>query len=717
MKKGMKVRIAACIIVAILLSAETYAQDTDSVSEKSIKIDGVEITAGRQQGTTVAHTLDLIYLKKEALLQSQGNTFINTLEKLPGISAINTGVGISKPVIRGLSLNRVIVNEYGIKQEGQQWGVDHGLEIDQYNVDRVEIIKGPVSVIYGSDGIGGVINILPPVIPFTDTVSTEIITTYKSNNDLYGISGKVLYGKKDFYLLARATYQDYASYKVPAEEFVYNGYVLPIYNNRLKNTGGNELNFSLLTGIRRKWGNSSIYASSYQQKAGFFAGAFGIPRAYQLHDDGNYRNIILPQQLITHTKIISNTHIILPEGKIEADLGFQKNLRKELSPPHAHGYGPAPQGNEALKLSLYTFSGNMRYLYYGHEKWIHTSGISFQYQHNVRDGYEFLIPSYQYWQTGLYHFAEYHHNDHWLFTAGLRADYGMQHAAATYVARYDSTGLLTDSTLRSPDISRNYFNLSGSAGSVWNLSRSWKIKINAGTAYRIPVMAELAANGVHHGTFRHELGDASLEAERGYMADIGASYKRTRISVNATPFLNYFTNYIYLSPSARFSPLPDAGQIYRYTGAEALFTGIELSMDWDLLKTFKSSSSLEYVWNKNLESRLPLPFTPPFSLLEELSWQPTVLPPTIFNNTLLSLSGQYFAPQRRVDRNEPVTKGYFLLNFSLSNTFPLGKQRLTLYFQLRNLTNAVYMNNMSRYRILNLPEQGFNTQLMLRWEW
>lgn len=691
-------------------------RDGSGNSEDTVILNEAVIKDSYRSMVPLAKTLDLQYIKRENLLLSQGNTFMNTLEKMPGISAIHTGVGISKPVIRGMSLNRVIVNEYGIRQEGQQWGVDHGLEIDQYNVDRVEVIKGPVSVMYGSDGIGGVINILPPLIPDNDTVSAEVISAYKSNNDLWGWSGKLLYNRKGNFTLARVTYQDYASYKVPAKEFMYNGYVLPIHNNRLKNTGGRELNFSLLKGIRRKWGNSSIYVSSYRQKAGFFVGAFGVPRAYQLNDDGHYRNIGLPYQRISHTKIVSNTSVFLRRGSIEADFGFQKNTRAEMSPPHAHGYGPAPQGNEALMLELYTFSGNARYVHYGSGKWSNTTGLSFQYQENVRGGYEFLIPSYTSWQKGAYHFAEYRPGRNLLLNAGVRADFGAQKADASFVSQFDSTGAETGKVQRSPNVDRRYFNVSGSLGASWERNKALKTKFNIGSAYRIPVMAELTANGVHHGTFRHEMGDSSLQAEKGYMADMGIEFTADMVNVRFTPFVNYFTNYLYLSPSARFSPLPDAGQIYRYVGGEALFTGVELNADWKVLPGLNNNFSVEYVWNKNLSSGLGLPFTPPLSILEEISWKPKLAGPHFLKQAVFTLTGQYFAAQNRVERNEPATEGYFLLGFSASETFKAAGQQFTLFLQFRNVTNTVYVNNMSRYRILNLPEQGFNTQLMLRWE-
>lgn len=710
-------RVLSCVLLLLPVWAAAQDAEEDSLSMLHAHDISTHIVIGRYESNApIARSLDLSYIRKDALLQHQGNSFVHTLERLPGFRALQTGVGIAKPVIRGLSLNRVVVNEYGIKQEGQQWGLDHGLEIDQFGVERVELIKGPVSVMYGSDGLGGVINILPPIVSAADTIRGELIGSYKSNNDLLGLSAKLQYSKSGWYNLIRFSYQDFAAYRVPADSFTYNGYQLPIYRHRLQNTGGREAGVSWLSGIRKPWGNTQLYLSHYHQKAGFFVGAIGIPRAWQLSPDVDARAVALPYQNINHTKLLSNTLLLLPQGKLELDLGLQYNARAEHSPAHAHGLEPAPQGDEALSLDLYTLSGNLKYSSKG-GAWQRSHGLQGQWQSNRRGGYEFLLPSYTAFQLGLYHFSAYQLNNNWLLNAGVRADYARQYAAAAYVTQYDSAGAPVGERQRSPEIDRDYFNLSGSVGAFWQPTELWHFKLNAGSAYRIPALVELTANGVHHGTFRHEMGDAQLKPERAYMIDATAHVDWQNMSMQWTPFAHYFEQYIYLSPSARFSPLPDAGQVYQYKGAEAVFFGSEFIWNWKLNTQWHSNLAAEYVWNQNLSSGMPLPFTPPFSLREEIIWQPSIRSSRWWNNVQLALNGQYFAAQRRVDRNEAPTEGYFLLNLSAQNSFLIGKQKLSLYLQLRNITNTVYQNNVSRYRILNLPEQGFSTQLMLRWEW
>lgn len=697
-------------ILVLFSFSELFAQDKDSLHH----IEEVSVIASRKY-FPILKTLDYIHINVDDLLKYQGNTLAGSLEKIPGLSSINTGTGIAKPVIRGLSLNRIIVNEYGIKQEGQQWGMDHGLEIDQYNVHQLEVIKGPVSLLYGSDGIGGVINILPaPILP-VNTFKAEAIINYKSNNDLFGSSVAIRNNKKDIFTDFRITYQDYADYRVPATEFTYNSYILPIYNNRLKNTAGNDLNISGLIGVKRKWGKTSLYVSNVHQNAGFFIGAFGTPKAYLLTDDGDNRSIDLPKQTINHFKIISNTQLRTKNGFIEIDLGYQNNDRQELSRPHAHGYGPVPEGNLALHLILQTITANIRTPIFTSEKWKVLAGLNTQFQQNKRAGYEFLIPDFQTFLSGINGYAEYTHSNRWMFSSGIRFDVAYQKAPRTFLSLYNQSGEVVGKQQRSPQIQGKYFNVSGSLGTRFTINTSSDFKLDIGSAFRVPTIVELTSNGVHHGTFRHEMGDSTLLSERGYMFNLNYNYTKKKLIISISPFINYFSNYIYLRPSSKFSPLPDAGQIYQYTDGSSMFVGSEFNMKWKIAKWVTNDLGIEYVFNQNLEMEMPLPFTPPFSIREEIEFTP-VFKTKWLKKTYFSIIAHYFAAQNRTDINEPHTESYLLLHLTAGNTFSIGNNRLGLNVQVRNITNTKYLNNMSRYRMLNLPEQGINISITLKYE-
>ncbi len=682
------------------------------LQEKAELLNPVDITVDPhsvQSEEPLTFTLSGQTVSDTFLREHQGNTLMNSLEDLAGVSALNTGVGISKPVIRGMSFNRVIVNEYGIKQEGQQWGVEHGLELDQYGVHELELIKGPVSVLYGSDGLAGVINIKRPKLPKRDTLRADVNLNYKSNNALFGTSASVEKFKNNLWFKARITWQDFADYKVPANEFKYNSYSLPIVKNRLKNTAGNELNYAFHLGTRRKWGHSTLYVSRFGQQVGFFAGAFGIPKTYQLQDDGDSRDIQLPYQDIDHWKVISNTVVYGRNAKWMIDLGYQQNLRQEHSQPHAHGKGPAPEGTLALELRLQTLSYNVRWCYDLRPHWQLYIGSNGQRKTNQTSGFESLIPEYTAMQAGLYALQDLKLRKGLYWQLGLRWDVATQSAQETTVPVYGSDATISGYEQRNPAIEKAYSVPTVSSGVAWDLSKKTGLKYNVGTAFRFPTIPELASNGIHHGTFRHELGNPELDIEQGILQDVSWAYRSKKLTAGLSPFFYRFQNYIYLRPSAKFSTLPDAGQVYQYSEGPVTMTGLETTFQYAISKNWRWDFSVEYVWNKNTELGHPLPFTPPLHALNEVTYRFTLgkgMP-----KNWLRFSWNQFAPQNRVDLNEKTTDGYALFHLAGGMEFHWGKRTFQWQLQLMNLTNARYLNNMSRYRILNLPEQGRNVQV------
>lgn len=667
---------------------------------------GDHFKTGRVEQSQTIQTVDADFIQNQ-----NSGTLINSISKIPGISAINTGLGIAKPVIRGMSFNRILVMDKGIKQEGQQWGADHGLEIDQYDPERLEIVKGPSSLLYGSDAIGGAIRILPPTLPANDHLSGDVFLTYKSNNQLFGTSTSLQGAKNDKFFKLRVSTQDFGDYTVPATSFIYNGFVLPIYNNQLKNTAGNERNFNLSTGIHKGWGATTFSVSNFHQKAGLFPGATGIPREYQLDDDGDSRNIDLPRQEVNHFKIISNSTIVLGENWMEIDLGYQYNDRKEEGAPHAHGYQPTPDGNLALGLDLQTASANIRYNNNFTEKLSGIVGFQGQWQDNKHAGYEFLLSSFRALNVGAYIYQEYTPSHQFSLNAGLRYDYGFRDIDEQIEPDY-TTPEPGDSIMRNPDIYRQYNDFSGALGFSYYPGVNFNAKLNIGASFRMPTPAELSSNGVHHGTFRHEKGDPELDSERGIQGDLNLTYQKNALFALLTPYIGYYDQYIYLAPKPEFSDLPAGGQIYQYTQNDALFMGFEFNFEYELVRNLKVNTAAEYVWNKNMETSLPLPFTPPFSIFAELEYGKTVTASRI-NYYSVSANYHYFADQNRVDRNERPTAGYSLVSLSAGFDYKIKNQNAQFRLSVNNLFDKAYMNHLSRYRLLNLPEQGRNVVISI----
>ncbi|WP_439482478.1 TonB-dependent receptor [Cyclobacterium plantarum] len=683
--------------------------------ETAITLQSLTIEANPFKNGPIEQSQTIEVVDRDFIEKNNSGTFSNALEKLPGISTINTGVGISKPVIRGMSFNRIMVNDRGIKQEGQQWGADHGLEIDPFDVDRVEIVKGPASLIYGSDGMSGVINISPAPLPEEGTIQGHLINSYRTNNNMRSHSAMVEGNENDFVFKARVTLQDFQDYRVPADRFVYAGFELPVYDNRLKNTAGKERHFSFMAGLRKDWGKSTLTISQFNQTAGIFTGAVGIPNSYNLRHNGSYSNIEYPRQDNMHLKVISNTNIQLNKNWLEIDLGYQRNNRLEESLPHIHGVGPTPEGNLALALFLDTYTANVRFNYHINQD--HQSIIGFQssWMENHFGGFEFLLPDFQSLSSGLFYFHEYRWKENFIVNAGLRLDGAMHDIQAHYQPVYDNSLNPTgETTQRNPDINRNFLNLSGSTGLSWIIDEKNNFKLNLGSSYRIPTPIELATNGVHHGNFRHEVGDANLNSERSFQADLNYTYSKENFLVGFSPFISYFDGYIYLAPTGRFSTLPAAGTLWEYRQNNAFFSGAELKLQWVLFKSFKATMAAEYVYNYNLDSGLPLPLTPPASLISGLEWTVSAGFSRFFKNGYIYLEYRQVATQERVDRNERITDGYGLLEAGLGWEIPVGKQDWKLQISGQNLLDTFYYNHLSRYRLLNLPEQGKNININLK---
>ncbi len=666
-------------------------------------------------------TLQNEHIHEDFLQRNLEGSFAKTIEKLPGISAINVGVGIAKPVIRGLSSNRIIVNHQGIKQESQQWGSDHGLEIDQFDVESVEIIKGPGSLQYGSDGLGGVINIMPDKILPKNTFSGSILGVHKTNNFHWGGSAKLGLNLNDWFLTTRYSKQEFSDYGVPDSTFTYNSFALPIYDERLKNTAGKENNISINAGVKKYWGITRLLYSHYSLQAGLFSGAIGIPRSYALTHDGSYRDIDVPSQEVDHYRVSLNQIIFFGNNHLAFDVGFQRNLRREFSEPEFHSIPITqledPNDKLAIELLLETFSiaGHYEHIYPNH--WKNIIGTNVQWQHNQRDGFEHLLPEFKTFRGGLYSITEKEMNENLLMNAGLRFDLGRNNTEFYRQFIWDSNVNIVDSLI-SPATDDLFFNWSASVGSNLKLKDGiWTIKANIGKSFRVPYPAETVSNGVHHGTFRHEVGTPDLKSEHGYQLDLGAHWQKSKFSGSLALYFNYFDNYIYLGPTfpARFSPLPEAGQIFRYRQDDAIYTGFEIQWEWLASHKIKLNQAIDFIQSYNPKTNLALPFTPQPSIRTDFNFNP--VENNLFEESYIQLSHQYhFAASgaSRTDRSEQNTPAYQLFDIGIGTNLHLGKQEININCQVQNFFNTKYLAHLSRYRLINVPEQGRNIVITIK---
>lgn len=644
------------------------------------------------------------------LERNQRGTFIQALEKLPGVNAINLGVGVSKPVLRGLSFQRVVVSNDGVKQEGQQWGADHGLEIDPFSVEQAQVIKGPVSLQYGSDGLGGAVEVLPARPPGRNSWRGGAQALWKSNNGQWGGSAWAQANHSDIFVMARYSQQAFGDFRVPADSFTYNGFELPLAGARLKNTAGRESSLSLAAGILRERAALRIAYSRYSLRSGLFPGATGIPRAYDLVDDGNPRGIALPNQGVDHQKVALHGTWSPRDGHLwKVVLAWQINQREELGVPDLHGRPVMDTTRVALGLRLETWSGNLQYEFRG-GAWQHLTGFSGQLQRNKRHGFEFLLPDFRLWRSGVFWLSQFRAKA-WLFSAGMRIELGgNQNDAYDLLTGFDAMGQAVFQR-RTDGQTRFFSNIAAALKAAKGIPGTdrWAYQASFGKSFRMPHPVETASNGVHHGTFRHEQGTDGLRAEHGWQLDLGADFcPAPKFRFGAAVFGYFFQNYIYLGPTGEFSDLPEGGQVYRYRQNDAVYAGAEWRMAYEG-RFVALAQSADYVWNQNVQTALPLPFTPAARLQAEATF---FLPQ--HREQYLRLSARYAFAQKHTDRNEAETPGSLLLDLAGGAEIRVKGQRIQFFGELQNIFDTAYLNHLSRYRMLNLPEQGRNLILGIR---
>ncbi|MDR3365829.1 MAG: TonB-dependent receptor [Prevotellaceae bacterium] len=690
-------------------AAVGFAQEADSM--RQVSLEAVAVVGSAAAARQKLQPLELLYAKKEYVLENRSNSLMNTLEKLPGVSAFQVGQGFSKPVIRGLGFNRLVVTENGIKQQGQQWGADHGLEIDQHSVEQVEILKGPASLQYGAEAIAGVIIISSHAWRERDGLTGSVLLNGDSNNRLLGGAGNIHYQKNNRFVEARASYRNFESYRIPAEKFTYFGYTNLIHNGVLKNTAGREADALLQAGLRTDSYEAAVLVSNVHTKTGFFAGASGLPININMDDDGRYRAINLPYHSVNHLKTVVNQTLRLnSQNKLSLDLGYQHNLRQEYSAPHTHGFGPVPQGNLELEMRLQTLSLNAAWESRSLAGSALRTGVSAEYQHNRVGGYMFLLPEFEQLTLGAFALHRLRLSDALTATAGLRYDYGGMN-----IHRYEGVEYNGVVYFVVPELRRRGGSASFTAGLMYEPHPAWEVKVNVGKSFRLPNVNECASNGVSHHLLRYELGDSALQAETAYQIDLHVGFKKrwsgsfvSSLAASASAFGSYSPSFVFLNPTGAYPPLPEAGQVYRYTQSPTSRAGGELYVAADFAKIFSLSAAAEYVHAVDMESGFPIAFTPPLGATGEVSVRWSKL--LCFADNRLALACRYAADQRRVARNELKTPGYCLFDAAVS----LGMPHLRLMLQVQNLLNTKYYKHLSFYRRLELPEAGRNFLLSVQ---
>jgi len=697
------------MITSILTAAlMAWAGDDGYIAptDTTIQLREVSVSGQRQRDYQMRSSQTAMQVNQEFMQQHFAGSLMQTLEGLPGVKAMAIGSGQSKPTIRGLGFNRMAVTEDGVKHEGQQWGDDHGLEIDQFAIDRAEVIKGPAALLYGSDAIGGVLNLYTnhiPVQPFAGAVQLF----GRSNNEQLGLSAKVGGRHGHWFYRANATLIDYADYRVPTDSIQYYSYWIKLKDQRLRNTAGCERDGSVMVGYAGYNFHTDVRVSDSYAKSGFFANAHGLEvRLSDIDYDGARRDVDLPYQWVNHLKVLSHTSWRGDDRDVELNLSYQNNRREELSEPVSHGYMPTPETSLERRFDKHTWTAllAMRRTVGSHEL---RGGVSAEHQHNRRGGWGFIIPDFETTTAGAYLMDRYTLRQGLIVNAGVRYDY-----AQTHIHSYQDwfkTPVGQDSLFmeRSADMRRHFHSLTWSAG-VNYAAGQWTLKANVGKSFRVPIPKELGADGINYHIFRYERGNRELDPEESYQLDASIGFDAGGLHVQADPYLNYFPNYIYLSPTAQYV---EGLQLYHYTQARVLRYGVELQASYEIDHHWTAEAQGEYLRARQQSGEkkgYTLPFSTPWSVDAALRYR--------FGHGgsgFVRMAAHVVGRQDEIVPPEKPTDGYWTLNLAAGKVFNVGKTKLNVTIHADNLLDRRYYDHTSYYRLIDVPEPGRNLSAMV----
>lgn len=640
-----------------------------------------------------------------ALLQSSSNNIIDALASQPGVSQVTTGTGISKPVIRGLGYNRVVVVNDGIRQEGQQWGDEHGIEIDEFSVNKVEILKGPASLAFGSDAMAGVVNMISAPALAEGNIAGNISTNYQSNNGLIGYSADFAGNKKGLVWDFR-----YSNKLAHAYKNAYDGYVF--------NSGFRENAVSALFGLNKSWGFSHLILSAHIFTPGMVEGErdsitgkfvkpvnkSGIENS-EIATDKDFisYSALTPFQKIHHYKAEFNSNFILGKGSLKTIIGFQQNHRQE----YADVLNPETYG---LYFLLNTFNYDVRYNLPEKKHFDVSFGVNGMQQVSQNKGTEFLIPEYHLFDIGVFTIMKKSLGKFDL-SGGLRYDSRYEKGKDLYV---DSEGTkiefpMDGSIHRFSGFTTSFTGVSGSIGATWQISKILFTKLNISRGYRAPNIGELASNGVHEGTMRYETGDPNLKTETSLQYDYALGLSTEHISAEVDIFDNNIDNYIFsrkLINTNGSDSITDGFSTFRFVAGNAHLFGGEMHIDihphpYDWIHFENAFSCVRAIQKNQPDSSRYLPFTPAPKLVTGLKVDIKMLN-KLLRNTYAKFDVENYFTQNKYYAaygTETLTPGYTLLNVGLGTDFVnKGKTVCSFYLSANNLTDVAYQSHLSRLK-------------------
>ena len=660
-------------------------------------------------------TLQENILSKEELERFGSRSLGDALASLSGVSSLNTGNTVIKPMINGLHSSRVVIINNGVRMEDQEWGAEHAPNIDVNAVNKLTLIKGAGALQYSGDAIGGVIIAETAIIPFKDSLF--------GNTQLGGASN----GKGTFITTELTkSYENgwYASMQASLKRF--GDFETADYI--LSNTGVNQQNAFLKAGFNSYDHGFEVFYSFFQNEIGILR-ASHVGSAQDLYraigsdrpliiNEFTY-DIIAPKQEVAHHLARIKAYKRIGElGKLSVQYDYQKNKRLEFDIRRG-----SDRGNASLDIELFTHTLMLDLDAKATDKSNLKIGVMGSYQNNValNTGVRRLIPDYDKYDFGAYLIGDYRSSDQWLFEIGARFDYTQMNVFKFYRTsfwesrNYDQlfAELVVEEygnqVLTNPKL--NFHNGSGTFGIVHNLDEKYKLFFNYSLTSRIPNPSELFSEGLHHSASRIELGDLTFNPEIGQKLSFTLERREERFSFSINPYLNNILDFIVIEPITTNSTIRGTFQVWEYRQTNAQLLGVDFDASYVFNKTLQFNHQASIVKGFDKIQEEALINMPPVNTTNEIVYYSNKI-----KNLRLALQSEYVFRQNEFPNTDfeiyiPETEtqeivevsspppAYHLLNFNSSIDFNFSEQSiLTVGFQITNMLNSSYRNYLNRMR-------------------
>jgi len=640
-----------------------------------VELSELQVTATPLATTPLTSPQPTAVLGGSDLRVAQAPTLGETLQGTPGVHSLSTGPGIGKPVIRGLTSNRVLVLDDGVRLETQQWGDEHGPQVSTSEAERIEVIRGPASVLFGSDALGGVINVVPKDLPDaigrSPFVGGNFSASYWSNNRQP--DGALLLEGADGGFGFRGTLSGHTSSDVRTPDYT------------LWNSSDRAGTGSASLGYRGTWGS---VRGTYTYRL----------ERIQLTDEDS---LATPLQRIGEHRARIDATIPLGLNRLEATASYERNRRREFE--------DETSPDVALGLLSQNYLADVKLHHAPIGNLVGVVGVSGWRTTFGKFGEETLIPENRANNVGVYVFEQLEAG-RWSLSAGARYDY--RHLD---VSQDDELGVAAQT--------RTYNAFSGNLGLLYRVAEPVAIVLNFGRGFRAPSAFDLFSNGVHEGTVAFERGDPNLKNEKSFNTDLALRVQSRTVSLEVGGFANIIQDYIFTQPVPGEIDPESGFQVFQTTQGNAALMGFESVIDFHPTPYLHFHGTGDYVHGQNTTTHNPLPSMPPFRATYSVRLEGHRA--GVVTDPYLSAGGETNAKQGRLDPAEAEffseafdgagfqSQGYTLVNFGAGFGLQTGRNTVHLDLTLRNAFNKAYADFLSRIKT-NAFDPGMGRTLIAR---